>query len=171
MFGIVKQCGGAIWVYSEPGVGTTFKVYLPETTTERVRVVANTDPSTLRGTETVLLTEDQAEVRGITRSILERYGYRVIVATSGEDAIEVAARFPENIDLLLTDIVMPRMNGREVARKLTAARPLMKVLYMSGYTDVAVIQQALLDAGTAYIQKPLSHEGLARRVRQVLEAD
>lgn len=136
-----------------------------------MRVVANTDPSTLRGTETVLLTEDQAEVRGITRSILERYGYRVIVATSGEDAIEVAARFPENIDLLLTDIVMPRMNGREVARKLTAARPLMKVLYMSGYTDVAVIQQALLDAGTAYIQKPLSHEGLARRVRQVLEAD
>jgi CheY-like chemotaxis protein len=121
------------------------------------------------GHETILLTEDQAEVRAITRSILERYGYRVLEARTGEDALEVAARFEGRLDLLLTDIVMPNMNGRELARRLGELRPGVKVLYMSGYTDVAAIQQALLDPGTAYIQKPLAHEALAKRVRQVLE--
>lgn len=169
VFGIVKQWGGTVWVYSEVGVGTTFKVYLPQTTEDRVKPVAFIDPRTLVGNETILLTEDQAEVRAITKSILERYGYRVLEARTGEDALEVAERFAGRIDLLLTDIVMPLMNGRELARRLSEARPGVKVLYMSGYTDVAAIQQALLDRGTAYIQKPLAHEALAKRVRQVLE--
>ncbi len=169
VFGIVRQCGGAVWVYSEPGEGTTFKVYLPQTRRKRVRVMTMSNPRTLDGTETVLLAEDQDEVRVITRNILKHYGYHVIEARGAHEAIALVSHSSEPIHLLLTDIVMPQMNGRDLAKIVGAKRPGIKVLYMSGYTDNSVIQHAILDPGTAYIQKPLSPEGLAKKVRQVLD--
>jgi signal transduction histidine kinase len=168
VFGIVKQSGGNIWVYSEPGGGTTFKVYFPvgDGTDDVLEFV---EPESLDGTETVLLVEDQDEVRLVAQEILRRCGYHVIMARNAGEALLTCERHPRTIHLLLTDVVMPQMSGRELAERLASVRPDMKVLYMSGYTENAIVHHGILDSGIAYLQKPLVPELLARRVREVLD--
>ncbi len=170
VYGIVKQAGGFIWVYSEPGQGTSFKIYLPavDATAERTTAAATTPAP--RGTETVLLVEDAAAVRAVTKQILERQGYTVLEAPDGEAGLRLAQRHRGVIHLLLTDVVMPRVGGRELAEQLARLRPDVKVLYASGYTDDSVVRHGILESGTAYLQKPFSPESLARKVRDVLDA-
>jgi CheY-like chemotaxis protein len=169
VFGIVRQSGGNIWVYSELGGGTTFKVYLPLAEGEEPEVIEFVQPVTLHGTETILLCEDQDEVRRVAQEILVRRGYHVIAAQNAGEALLSCERHPRTIHLLLTDVVMPQMNGRELAERLAKIRPDMKVLYMSGYTDNAIVHHGILDSGIAYVQKPLVPDALARRVREVLD--
>lgn len=170
VFGIVKQSGGSIWVYSELGKGTTFKIYLPAVT-ERASSFSSSPPAptTLEGTETVLLVEDQDEVRAVALEVLRRFGYHVLEARNAGEALLHCERHPLAISLLLTDVVMPQMNGRELAERLQPLRPNMRVLYMSGYTDNAIVQHGILEAGIEYLQKPLVPDVLARRVREVLD--
>jgi two-component system cell cycle sensor histidine kinase/response regulator CckA len=171
VFGIVRQSGGSIWVYSEVGGGTTFKVFLPRALSEEARPMpVFVEPTTLRGTETILLVEDQDEVRRVAQEILIRHGYHVIAAQNAGEALLSCERHPRTIHLLLTDVVMPQMSGRELAVRLETIRPDMKVLYMSGYTDNAVVHHGILDSGIAYVQKPLVPDMLARRVREVLDS-
>jgi PAS domain S-box-containing protein len=170
VYGIVKQSGGDIWVYSEIGVGTTFKVYLP-----RVDAAPENLPGTSRavrvvGSETILLVEDEAGVRALVRKFLERSGYSVVEASSGDEALKEAEKFPGHIDLLLTDVVLPRMSGSELARRLVDARKDTRVLYMSGYTDDAIVHHGVLSAGAAFLQKPFTADALARKIREILDA-
>jgi two-component system, cell cycle sensor histidine kinase and response regulator CckA len=172
VLGIVQQSGGTIWVYSERGVGTTFKVYLPaapdgEKDTGRSTSVALAD---VRGTETVLLVEDDSALRTLACAILRRHGYEVLDAQSGGDALLICEQHSGPIDVLLTDVVMPRMSGRELAERLHVARPGMRVLYMSGYTDDTVVRHGILEADVAFLQKPITPGALVRRVREVLDA-
>jgi PAS domain S-box-containing protein len=170
VFGIVQQSGGTIWVYSEPSEGTVFKIYLPRAEAA-VEVAAEAGmPMTLRGAETVLLVEDQDEVRQVAREILRRYGYHVLEARNAGEALLFCERHPRTIHLLLTDVVMPQMSGRELAERVASLRVEMRVLFMSGYTEDAILQHGILDSGFAYLQKPLVPESLARRVREVLDA-
>jgi CheY-like chemotaxis protein len=169
VFGIVQQSGGHVWVYSEPGNGTTFKVYLPCADGEVTQEEEVPEPETLQGTETILLVEDQDEVRKVALEILRRYGYHVIEARNAGDAWLSVERHPRTIHLLLTDVVMPQISGRELAERLLQMRPEMKVLYMSGYTENAIVHHGILDSGIAYLQKPILPELLARRVREVLD--
>jgi PAS domain S-box-containing protein len=169
VYGIVKQSGGYIWVYSEVGKGTTFKIYLPRTEEE----VDESGPGrsgfkAQQGTETLLLVEDEDAVRALVRNVLREKGYRILEASRGEEALELAEQYGEPIDLLLTDVVMPQMNGRELARRLANLLPQIKVLYISGYADNALWYQGGLDSGGAFLQKPFSPEALARKVREVL---
>jgi PAS domain S-box-containing protein len=171
-YGIVKQSGGSIWVYSEPGLGTTFKIYLPrcEEPLEGTEREAPSPPLELRpGTETVLLVEDEAEVRRLVERLLRMHGYAVIAAASPAEAL-TAAKTAGRIDLLVTDVIMPGMNGRQMASALAAERPRMRVLYMSGYTDAAIAHQGILPPGTAFLSKPFTPDILARKVREVLDA-
>jgi CheY-like chemotaxis protein len=169
VYGIVKQSGGYIWVYSEAGRGTTFKVYLPrvDAPVESPSPEPVVTPS-LRGSETILLVEDQEEVRKLVRRILEGRGYHVLVAASGHDALRLTVQHAGTIDLLVTDVVMPGMSGREVALLLAPAHPKMKALYLSGYTDESIVRHGMLDPGLAFLQKPFSAEALAGKVREVL---
>ncbi len=170
VYGIVKQSGGNIWVYSEPGRGTTFKIYLPrmdEPLDERVeRMVEKERPG---GDETILLVEDDKEVRMLAVRILKTQGYRVLEASEGREALRALKGYDGLINLLLTDVVMPEMSGRELANRLIPFHPKMKVLYMSGYTDSAIVHHGILDKGVNYIQKPFTVDGLARKVRGVLD--
>ena len=171
VYGIVKQSGGYIWLYSEPGRGTTFKVYLPRV--DAPVESARPDPviaASLRGSETILLVEDQEEVRNLVRRLLEARGYHVLVAASGHDALRLAAQHGESFDVLVTDVVMPGMSGREVALLLAPAHPTMRVLYLSGYTDESIVRHGMLEPGIAFLQKPFTAEALARKVREVLDA-
>jgi PAS domain S-box-containing protein len=171
VYGIVKQSGGYIWVYSEPGQGTTFKIYLPRVdapVTSGGAAVLHPQPA--RGHETVLLVEDQAEVRELAREALTELGYRVLVAAGPEEALRIEQAFPETIELLLTDVVMPRASGRQLAEELRARRAGLRVLYMSGYTSDIVASHGVLDAGVQLLEKPFTLEALARKVREALEA-
>jgi signal transduction histidine kinase/CheY-like chemotaxis protein len=168
VFGIVKQNRGSIWVDSEPNKGSTFKVYLPRVPPRRDDAGDAVAPATLNGAETVLLVEDQDDVRQVAREILKRYGYRVLEAREPSEALSLCERHEHPIHLLLTDVVMPLMSGRELAERVAPLRPDMRVLFMSGYTEDAMVDQGQLAAGFAFLQKPLVPEGLARRVREVL---
>jgi len=170
VYGIVKQSGGSVWVYSEPGLGTTFKAYLPkvEATFEKPEAIT-TNKRARRGTETILLVEDEAAVRLLLRDILESNGYIVLEASRAAEALEASERHGGPIQLLLTDVVMPDISGRKLADRLKTLRPEAKVLYMSGYTDTAIVQHGLLEPGVAFLQKPFTPEALSRRVREVLD--
>ncbi len=170
VFGIVKQSGGHIWVYSEVGRGTTFKVYFPKDggvvdVVVPVPVAAASGPA--HGT--ILLVEDDDQVRNVATSILRGLGYVVLVAPNGGEALLICESHQAKIHLLLTDVVLPRMSGRQLAERLGPLRPDMKVLFMSGYTDDAILQHGVLDSGVAFLQKPLTPTSLARKVREVLD--
>jgi len=169
VYGVVKQSGGYIWVYSEPGLGTTFKIYLPCVTRNATRTEREENAAVpARGTETILLVEDEESLRTLTRTMLEQSGYTVLDAGSGLEAIEVARNHGGPIDLLLTDIVMPGINGREVARNLTQARPGLKVVYMSGYSGFA--SRGHDSPEDVLLSKPFTRDGLLSRMREALNA-
>jgi CheY-like chemotaxis protein len=170
VFGIVHQSGGTVWVESEPGTGTTFKVVLPCVGMD-VTMVARTTPRpmTLRGFETILLVEDDDQVRIVAAGILAKSGYRVLEARNGGEALLSSEKHPGVIHLLLTDVVMPEMSGPELASRLAIARPAMKVLCMSGYTDDRIVRHGVLDAKIAYLQKPITPATLTKRVREMLD--
>jgi peroxiredoxin/CheY-like chemotaxis protein len=169
VFGVVQQSGGSVWVYSELGQGTTFKVYLPrvDAAVETARSVA--PPASLRGSETILLVEDDDQVRLVARSILRKSGYLVIEAANAAEALLHSEMHQGTIDLLLSDVVMPQVSGPELARRLASDRPNMKVLCMSGYTDDSIVRHGVLDAHIAYLQKPITRDALTSRVREVLD--
>jgi PAS domain S-box-containing protein len=171
VYGIVRQSGGHVWVYSEAGTGTTFKVYLPVATGDvPVDEVDTGRSGVLGGTETILVVEDEALVRDVTHAMLQRRGYTVLVAHDGDHALRVAADHIGPIDLLLTDVVMPRANGRRVAERLQLLRPEVRVLYMSGYTEDAIVHHGVLEPGIVLLEKPFTELDLARTVRAVLDA-
>jgi PAS domain S-box-containing protein len=173
VYGTVKQSGGYIWIYSEPGIGTTFKIYLPVVDAPfdaEARPAVPTDPARLKGTETILLVEDEDGVREVIEDTLTARGYRVLAASRGPEALQIAEFVDGDIHLLVTDVVMPQMSGREVALRLTARRPEMRVLYLSGYTDDAILHHGILEPGAAFLQKPFAAAELARKVREVLGA-
>jgi two-component system, cell cycle sensor histidine kinase and response regulator CckA len=169
VFGIVQQNGGTVWVYSEPGQGTTFKVYLPRVDQEVQEARPVPEPATLVGTETVLLVDDDEQVRVVTRAILLRHGYHVIDARNAGEALLLSESHRGAIHVLLTDVVMPQMSGPDLARRLAANRPAMKVLCMSGYTDDTIVRHGVIEARMAYLQKPVTPEVLTRKVRAVLD--
>jgi PAS domain S-box-containing protein len=172
VYGIVKQSGGFVWVYSEPGKGATFKIYLPRVDEPVQPERAAAEPTgSLRGTETVLLVEDEDGVRAVVRQLLERQGYTVLDAADAEAGRALAAGRPGPIHLLVTDVVLRGMSGRDLATRLAAGRPEMRVLYMSGYAADAVVRHGTLEPGLAYIQKPFTPDGLARKVRAILDAN
>ena len=170
VYGIVKQSGGYIWVYSEVNRGTTFKLYLPRVEGGAAPTIgASKDLVAAQGTETILLVEDEEAVRELARTVLAAQGYKILEAESAERAEQVADRAKGKIDLLLTDVMMPGTSGRELARKMTARMPKLRVLFMSGYTDNVIAQGGVLEAGVSFLQKPFSPRGLAAKVREVLD--
>ena len=170
VYGIVKQSGGSIWVYSELGHGTTIKVYLPrvDEPAEPLAVSVPMDAASLRGTETILLVEDEPAVRGVARQVLARQGYVVLEAPDGQTALAMIDGGAPSVDLVLTDVVMPGMSGRALADQLATRCPGVRVLYMSGYTDDAIVRHGMLERGLAYLQKPFRPDALVRKVREVL---
>ncbi len=170
VFGIVEQSGGTIWVYSELGIGTTFKIYLPRVDSDVDLVRPRADPGMLRGSETILLVEDEDQVRAVARGILRRYGYTVLDAHNAGEAFRLSAQHVGPIHLLLSDVVMPETSGPTLARRLAQGRPEMKVICMSGYTDDAAVRHGVVDAEFAYLQKPITVDTLTRKVRHVLDS-
>jgi nitrogen-specific signal transduction histidine kinase/ActR/RegA family two-component response regulator len=171
VYGIVKQSEGYVVLESEPGRGTTFRVYLPAVDAPVEAVAAGpARTESLRGEETVLVVEDQEPVRRLACKVLEREGYSVLAAADGPEALRVAAHHAGTIHILVTDVVMPGMSGREVEQRLAAERPEMRVLYLSGYADASIVRDGVLEPGLAFLQKPFTPETLARRVREVLNA-
>jgi CheY-like chemotaxis protein len=170
VYGVVKQSSGFIWVYSEPGRGTTFKIYLP-LADELVEpeLPSEKDSGAYPGSETILVVEDDAELRILTHRSLEELGY-TILETGPTEAIRISERYEGAIHLMVTDVVMPGMSGRELADRLIVPRPEMKVLYVSGHTDDTIVHHGMLEPGLAFLQKPFSPRALARKVREVLAA-
>src|ERR1700728_952463 len=175
VYGIVKQSGGYIWVYSEIGKGTTFKIYLPRVASMEEPAAMVVTPIALQkvepGTETILLVEDEANLRYLARQYLEKQGYKVIEAADGAVAMQIAVAHEAVIHLLLTDVIMPGMNGRELAQRISAIRPNVKVLYMSGYTENVIGHNGTLDAGVRLLQKPFTLRDLKSKVREVLDSN
>jgi len=168
VYGIVKQTEGWIWVYSEPGRGTTFKIYLPQVEAAADSLDRPVEGASVGGSETVLLVEDAEPLRKLTRIVLERLGYAVLEASNAQDALAMAEAHAGPIHLVLTDVVMPDMGGAALASRLKGLRPAARVLYMSGYTDDAVVRHRVLEPGTRFLQKPFTPTSLARRVREAL---
>ena len=172
VYGIVKQSHGYIWVYSEVGRGTVFKVYLPKVDGEGEsdRVEPKESEPAGEGAETVLLAEDECMVRELARMVLESKGYRVIEASDGNEALRACRGYDGPIHLLLTDVVMPRMGGVDLAEQLAVARPDTRILFMSGYAENAIVSQGILKPGASFISKPFRPSLLASKVREVLDA-
>ncbi|MGC8653396.1 MAG: PAS domain S-box protein [Candidatus Kryptoniota bacterium] len=170
VYGIVKQNGGNINVYSEVGQGTTFKIYLPRYIGDAEKIEAAPEAGSYGGSETILIVEDQANLLELAKNTLEIYGYRVLTALSPGDAILVCEAYQDEIHLLLTDVVMPVMNGRELSERIRAMKPNVKVLYMSGYTANVIAHRGVLEEGIDFIQKPFTPVALAKKVRQVLDS-
>lgn len=168
VYGIVQQNAGVISVYSEPGIGTTFKVYFPAVRDKAETLTTSTSPVPGGGHETVLLVEDNAGLRELVRRILVGHGYSVLEAASPDEALLLSSRFSGPIDLMLTDVVMPGMDGRQLYDRLTEARPELRALFMSGYTENVVAHQGVLKDGTNFLPKPFSRDGLLLAVRDVL---
>jgi CheY-like chemotaxis protein len=170
VYGIVKQSGGDIWVYSEPGLGTTFRIYFPRqmSAAESEAAQPRLPPMPTAGGETILLVEDDEPVREVASDILETAGYWVLPAANGCEALRLCGQHDGTIHLLLTDVVMPELNGCTLAERLASVRPEMRVLYMSGYTDDAIVHHGVLNAGVHFINKPFGASELTRRVREVL---
>jgi PAS domain S-box-containing protein len=171
VYGIVKQSGGYIWVYSEPGLGTTFKIYLPRVD-QPAEVVGgdNRSARVQRGTETILLVEDDEQLRALTSAVLTHCGYNVLVARAPEEGLAICKSTSHDIRLLVTDVVMPRMNGRQLAEQAHGIRPRMRVLYISGYTNDAIAHYGVLDAGLWFLPKPYALSSLIAKVREVLDS-
>ncbi|RMF61080.1 MAG: PAS domain S-box protein [Calditrichaeota bacterium] len=170
VYGIVRQNNGTIWVYSEPGKGSTFKIYFPRVDAKlEQRYRREAVPEHLKGSETILLVEDDESVRKLAKEILEQNGYRVLEASDGEEALKLEAQYPESIDLILTDVIMPRMSGKELVSKIQERRSEMKVVYCSGYTDNTIVHQGVLEEGTRFIQKPFTPLTLLEIIRNTLD--
>jgi len=169
VYGIVKQIGGYIWVYSEVGQGTVFKIYLPEFTGPVVEVPPADRLTSPRGAETILIVEDERAVRRMAARALAAQGYTILEAENGAEALEILARDGSRVDLVLSDVVMPMVNGRELGERLAAERPGLRLLYMSGYTDDDIIRRGLLRPGAPFLQKPFMPDDLSRKVREVLD--
>jgi CheY-like chemotaxis protein len=171
VYGIVKQSMGNIWVYTEAGLGTTFKVYLPAHEGEvDGKQPAQSSQPIAPGSETILMVEDDKMMRRLTRAVLENSGYKVIEAADGPEAVLVCEQYQGTIHLLLTDVVMPGMSGRIVSDRIKALRPQIVVLYMSGYTEDAIVNRGILSEGINFIEKPFATAALTRKVRDLLEA-
>ena len=174
VYGIVKQSGGYVWIYSEQGLGTTVKLYFPEVSAAAAFTTTEQRPATSekkRGSETILLVEDEDAVRGLASRILEKQGYRVIAAQHGREAMEIASKEEGHIHLVLTDVVMPGMNGRGLVERLSGIRPRIKSLYMSGYTDDDIIRRGFIEPSKSFLQKPFTSDALLQTVRKVLDED
>jgi len=169
VYGIIKQSEGYIAVYSEPGHGTTFKIYLPRTDQAAEAVSVGRRATLPRGSETVLLVEDEDGVRGLARLILETCGYSVIEAASGPAALAAAEVHAAPIHLVLTDVIMPGMNGKDLAQRMAGIRPSTRILFMSGYTGDTIVRHGVLEPGIAFLQKPFTPSDLAHKIREVLD--
>ncbi len=170
VFGVVKQSGGGIYVYSEPGRGTTFKIYLPAAEVPAETEAFALEPEAAAGTETIMVVEDDDGVRDLVRLMLEANGYRVVTVENADEAARVCSERPARIDLLLTDIMMPEVNGAALAKRLGALAPSMRVLFMSGYSDEAIQRHGMLADHSAFLEKPFTERALTRKVREVLDA-
>jgi CheY-like chemotaxis protein len=170
VYGIVKQSGGYIWVYSEVGVGTTFKVYLPAVDEVTSTAEDASGGAALpRGSETVLVVEDEESVRDVLHQMLEGNGYRVKMARDGAEAFQIADTHADAIHLLVTDVILPGMTGRDVVERITATHPAMKVLYISGYTEEAISRHGVISPGTAFLSKPFGAATFLLKVRELLD--
>jgi two-component system cell cycle sensor histidine kinase/response regulator CckA len=171
VYGIVKQSGGYIWVYSEPDQGTTFKIYLPRVDQPAEAMGAENRPKSVqRGSETILLVEDDPQLRQLSSSVLAHCGYKVLVAGGPEEGLAICRSNQRDIRLLITDVIMPRMNGRQLAEQILQISPNVRVLYISGYTNNAIVHYGVLDAGLWFLPKPFTLSALIAKVREVLDS-
>ena len=172
VYGIVKQSGGYIWVYSEPNRGTTFKIYLPRVDQPAEDLHTEKRPATVqRGTETILLVEDDVLLRQLTSSVLRDCGYKVLAAADTEEGLALCRANLHDLRLLITDVMMPGMNGRQLAEQVEQNSPRTKVLYVSGYTNNAIVHYGVLETGLWFLPKPFSLSALVAKVREVLDAE
>jgi CheY-like chemotaxis protein len=171
VYGIVKQSNGYIWVYSEPGRGTTFKIYLPVPAGQPAEQPAEPVAALSGGTETILVVEDETDLRGLFCRMLGELGYRALEAGNGREALDILRRPGRPVDLVLTDIAMPVMGGRELAHQVAREFPGLPVLFMSGYTDMDIVSRGLLEENVPFIQKPFMPDAVALQLRQVLDAE